>query len=240
MIDLHSHLLPGVDDGAQSLADALALARIAVNDGIRFSMLTPHFHPGRYDNRRTELLRRVEDFQAALVEHEIPLSLRLGGEVRFGMESLELLVEDEIPFLGTTAGYRVMLLEFPHQMIPVGSQQFVEKLIQMRIRPLIAHPERNKSVMNRPDSLIGLLDAGCWLQVTAGSIAGRFGELAQTTSRYLLERNWVHVIATDAHNLANRPPLLAEGRDAAAKIVGVDIAEQLVSQRPAAIIGLQQ
>lgn len=237
MIDLHSHLLPGVDDGAQTLDDALALARRAVEDGIRMAVLTPHVHPGRYDNVRSALEQRVTEFQAVLVEHDIPLTVRLGGEVRFGIESLELLLDDQVPFLGSVGGYRVMLLEFPHQMIPAGSQQFVEKLLQMRIRPLIAHPERNKSVMARPDCLIGMVDAGCWLQLTAGSIAGRFGEAAKATAHYILERNWAHVIATDAHNLEHRPPVLSEGRDAAARIVGAEQAEQMVRQRPAAIVG---
>lgn len=238
MIDLHSHLLPGVDDGAQTLDESLALARLAVEDGIRISVLTPHVHPGRYENVRSDLLPRLASFQEALTAAGISLQLRLGGEVRLGIESLELLLDGEVPFLGEVDGYRVMLLEFPHQMIPVGSQQFIEKLRQLKVRPLLAHPERNKAIMAQPERLAGLLEAGCWLQLTAGSIAGRFGDASRLVAKRILENGWAHVIATDAHNLQHRPPLLREGFQAAAAIVGEAEAWQMVSQRPAKILGL--
>ena len=238
MIDLHSHLLPGVDDGAATLAEAVELARHAVQDGIRIAVLTPHIHPGRYDNTRASLAGQVEALQAELQKQQIPLKLRLGAEVRIGVESLEQILEGEVPFLGEADGYRIMLLEFPHQMIPVGSQQFVEKLLQLKIRPLIAHPERNKSVMAQPERIRSFVEAGCWLQLTAGSIAGRFGEPARLTAITLLEEAWVHVIATDAHNIEHRPPALSEGRSAAAVIVGEALAMKMVRERPAHILGL--
>lgn len=238
MIDLHSHLLPGVDDGAQTLEEGLALARLAVEDGIKVSVVTPHVHPGRYENVRSALLQHLAAFQEALVAAGIPLQLRLGGEVRLGVESLELLLNGEIPFLGEIDGYRVLLLEFPHQSIPVGSHQFIEKLGQLKVRPLLAHPERNKAIMAQPDRLVGLLEAGCWLQLTAGSIAGRFGEASQQVARRILENGWAHVIATDAHNLQHRPPRLREGFLAAADIVGEAAAWKMVSHRPAEILGL--
>ncbi len=238
MIDLHSHLLYSVDDGAASLEDALDLARMAVEDGIHTAVMTPHIHPGRYPNMRSSLHAKVERFQQELEQHGIPLKVRLGGEVRLSVESLELLLDGEIPFLGTVDGYKIMLLEFPHQMIPVGSQQFVEKLLQLKIRPLIAHPERNKAVMSQPEKIRWFVDSGCWLQLTAGSVAGRFGDASRATAVHLLEQEWVHVIATDAHNLQHRPPLLSEGRQAAAGIVGEALAEKMVVERPASILGL--
>ncbi|MGE5469178.1 MAG: tyrosine-protein phosphatase [Bacteroidota bacterium] len=238
MIDLHSHLLHSVDDGSGSLEESLALARIAVDDGIRAMALTPHIHPGRFGNRRSELHGKVANFQEELRQHGIPLEVRLGGEVRLGMESLELILEDEVPFLGTVDGYRVMLLEFPHQLIPVGSQQFVDKLLQLRIRPLIAHPERNKAIMARPERILPFVDAGCWLQITAGSIAGRFGETARDTAISILENGWAYVIASDAHNAEHRPPVLSEGRDAVAELLGEAMARKMVSERPARLLGL--
>lgn len=238
MIDLHAHLLHGVDDGAASLDDSLELARAAVADGIRLSVLTPHVHPGRYRNTLSSLQSRFQDLRDALSDAGIPLEIRLAGEVRLGIESLELLLENEVPFLGEVDGYKVMLLEFPHQMIPVGSKQFVDKLLQMKIRPLIAHPERNKSIMAQPNQLLPFLESGCWLQLTAASLAGRFGESALSCARTLLKNGWAYVIATDAHNLEHRPPHLKAGRDAAAGIVGEAMAEQMVSQRPARILGV--
>lgn len=237
MIDLHSHLLYSVDDGAATLDESLELARMAVADGIHTSVLTPHIHPGRYSNQRSNLLARVLKFQGELDAAGIPLQLRLGGEVRLGIESLELVLEGEVPFLGAVGGYKIMLLEFPHQMIPVGSQQFIEKLLAMKIRPLIAHPERNKAVMAQADRIRVFVDSGCWLQVTAGSVAGRFGAASQETANWLLKNDLVHVLATDAHNIANRPPILSEGRQAAAALVGESRAWDLVYERPAQIIG---
>lgn len=237
MIDLHSHLLYSVDDGASTLEESLELARMAVADGIHTSVLTPHIHPGRYRNRRSGLLSKVLKFQGELDQAGIPLQLRLGGEVRLSIESLELILEGEVPFLGSVGGYRIMLLEFPHQMIPVGSQQFIEKLLAMKIRPLIAHPERNKAVMAQPDRIRIFVDSGCWLQVTAGSVAGRFGEQSKQTASWLLKNDLVHVLATDAHNIEHRPPLLSEGRDAVAALLGDSRAWEMVCERPAKIIG---
>lgn len=237
MIDLHCHLLPGVDDGAEDLDEALELARIAVADGIRLAVLTPHIHPGRYDNRRSQLLGQLLRFQQHLDSANIPLQLRLGGEVRLGVESLELLSKNEVPFLGVIGGYRVILLELPHQMIPVGSLQFVEKLLSLNIRPLIAHPERNKAVMAQPERIRPFVAAGCWLQLTAGAIAGKFGESAATAARYLLQNDLAYVIASDAHNREHRPPVISEGRRAAAEIVGEKMASEMVSLRPAHIVG---
>lgn len=237
MIDLHSHLLYGIDDGATDVQDAIELARTAVADGIEAMVLTPHVHPGRYSNTQSSLVSRFEEFRQALQAHDVPLKVKLGGEVRLGVESLELLLEDEIPFLGTVDGYRVMLLEFPHQMVPVGSERFIEKLLQFKIRPLIAHPERNKAIMAQPEKLAWYVNSGCWLQLTAGSIAGRFGEPAHETAVKILENEWAHVIATDAHNLQHRPPQLAEGRDAAAAVIGEAAASKLVVDNPARIFG---
>jgi len=236
MIDLHSHLLYSVDDGAASLEESLALARIAVADGIHTAVLTPHIHPGRYKNKRSSLLSKVLRFQGELESAGIPLLLRLGGEVRLSVESLELLIEGEVPFLGTVDGYRIVLLEFPHQLIPVGSQQFIEKLLSMKIRPLIAHPERNKAVMAQPERIRIFVDSGCWLQLTAGSVAGRFGEHSKQTADWLIRNDLVHVLASDAHNAEHRPPILSEGRNALVALVGESKAWEMVRERPARII----
>lgn len=238
MIDLHCHLLPGVDDGAETLEQALTLARIAVDDGIRTAVLTPHVHPGRYDNIRSNLLGRLAAFQVELKKNGIPLEVRLGGEVRLCIEVLDLVQEGEVPFLGCVGGYHIMLLELPHQVVPVGTLQLVERLMGMNIRPLIAHPERNKAIMAQPERMGAFVDAGCWLQLTAGALTGQFGAAARATAFNLLEQGWVHVMATDAHNQRDRPPLLSQGRAVAASVIGEDLATQMVRERPAQIVGL--
>jgi protein-tyrosine phosphatase len=238
MIDLHCHLLPNVDDGPETLLESIALAKMAVADGITVSVLTPHIHPTRYVNTRTSLQSAFEAFKQALKSEEIPLALRLGGEMRLSLESLDLILEEEVPFLGTVDGYRIVLLEFPHQIIPVGSAAFVSKLLSLKIRPLIAHPERNKIIMSNPEKVRPFVDMGCWLQVTAGSLVGGFGEAPRKAALHLLENEWVWVIASDGHNLAHRPAIMSDGRDAITKLVGADLAQCMVHDRPADIIGL--
>lgn len=238
MIDLHCHFLPGVDDGPAEVEEALALAAAAVQNGITVAVLTPHVHPRRYPNTKTSLLKNFVKFQHVLKANEIPLKLFLAGEVRLSMESLALFEQDEIPFLGEVDGYKIVLLEFPHENIPVGSQQFVSKLLSMKVRPLIAHPERNKSVMDDPERIRPFVDMGCWLQITAGSVYGAFGKPAKKVATKLLEQEMAWIIATDAHNTSHRPPDLAKGRDAVAEIVGSRLAKRMVLDRPAKILGL--
>jgi protein-tyrosine phosphatase len=238
MIDLHCHLLPMVDDGPETLAESIHLAEMAVADGITCAVVTPHVHPGRYRNTRTTIERAVAHFSRTLAERNIPLTIRMGGEIRVCPEILDLIEADEIPFLGQIDAYRIALFEFPHQTIPVGSQQFMSKMIDLKIRPLIAHPERNKMIMDNPDRIRPYVDMGCMLQLTAGAVTGAFGSGAQKTAHYLLENNLAWILATDAHNHEHRPPQLAAGRDAVAALLGARRAEQMTLERPARILGL--
>jgi|SRR5450830_38655 len=240
MIDLHCHYLPGVDDGPVEAEEALQLVRAATANGITAAALTPHIHPRRYPNSKTRLLHTFVRFQELVKKHQIPIKLFLAGEVRVSPEALELFEQDEIPFLGTVDGYKVVLLEFPHDMIPVGSEQFITKLLRMKIRPLIAHPERNKQVMSDPERIRPFVDMGCWLQLTAGSLIGSFGKPAKKVATKLLEQELAWIIATDSHNMEHRPPDLAEGRDALEEVVGTRMAKRMVETRPGRILGLEQ
>lgn len=240
MIDLHCHFIPGVDDGPQTVHEAVDLAEMAVADGIRLSVLTPHVHPTRYSNTRSSLRQAFDAFHELLQLRNIPLEIRLGGEMRLEPESLELILAEEVPFLGEVDGYRILLLEFPHQLIPVGSEAFVDKLLGLKIRPLIAHPERNKMAMHNPERVRPFVDMGCWLQLTAGSFIGQFGEAAQKTALYLLEQEWVWVLATDAHSCKHRPPNLSAGFEAVSHLLGADLAQRMVYDRPAHILGLPE
>ncbi|MCH7502498.1 MAG: hypothetical protein IIA10_03995 [Proteobacteria bacterium] len=114
MIDLHCHLLPGIDDGARTLVEALDMARIAVDNGIDHAVMTPHLHPGRYENTRSSTEKPLREFRAALRKEQIALEISVAAEVRLAIEILPLLEQDEVPFLGEMDGYRIMLLEFPH------------------------------------------------------------------------------------------------------------------------------
>ena len=237
MIDIHCHMLPGIDDGPTTLGAALALAQACVDDGITHSVLTPHVFPGRFENRRSNIEEDFARFEADLRAAGITLSISWAGEVRLTPEVLDLLPRGELPFLGQMAGQKTMLLEMPDGQIPLGSDRFVRHMLSHGVRPVIVHPERNRAVMDQPDRLRVFIEQGCFVQVTAGSLVGQFGAKAQTTATALLDLGWVHAVASDAHNLAGRRPRM---RDAAAWLTshyGDTLARQLTVLGPAGLCG---
>lgn len=236
MIDLHCHYLPGIDDGSQSLAESLDLARASVADGITHAVMTPHIHPGRYENIRSSVIAATNRFGDALLEAGIPLKVYAAGEVRLSSDIIDLLERDELPFLGNLHGYRVLLLEFPYGQLPLGTEKLARWLLAQKIRPLIAHPERNKVIMENVEKLRPFVDMGCLIQVTAASILGGFGPAAKDSAVLMLDRRWVSVIATDAHNLLHRPPLLSPARSWLSEYGGQSLADELTYGMPARII----
>lgn len=240
MIDLHCHFLPGVDDGAHDAGEALELARASVAQGIRAAVLTPHLHPGRYSAGRGRLRAVFDDFVHQLAAHGIPLAVRLACEMRVCAESVALLRAGQVSFVGRAGAARVLLVEFPHDRLPPGSLELMRHLVAQGIRPLIAHPERNRAVMRQPELIRPFVDAGCWLQLTAASVTGEFGAGAQRAARHLVEEELAWILATDAHSLRHRPPRLAEGRAVLADWVGEPVARRMVSDRPAQILGLDR
>jgi protein-tyrosine phosphatase len=210
MIDIHCHLLPGIDDGPATTEDALALARALVDDGVQHAVCTPHVFPGRFDNQRSSIAADFARFEAALAREGIDLPVMWAGEVRLTPEVLDLLARDELPFLGQVQDCRTLLLELPDGQIPIGAGRFVARLTAQAIRPVIVHPERNRAVMEDPERLRPFVQDGCFVQVTAASITGHFGECAQRATQYMLDRGWVHAVASDSHNLAGRRPRMRE------------------------------
>ncbi|MGH8765409.1 MAG: tyrosine-protein phosphatase [Burkholderiales bacterium] len=236
MIDLHCHLLPGIDDGPETLDEALEMARLAVAAGIEESWVTPHLHVGRWENDLARIVPAVEAYRAALAVAAIPLKVGFAAEVRLDYEIVPLIEAGRVPFYGELDGYKIMLLEFPHSHVPVGAAKFVNWLLQRRIRPMIAHPERNKDLMREPQRLEPFVAEGCLVQLTADAVAGEFGELSAQRAREFLERGWVSVLASDAHDTKARPPRIAAGRDVAAGIVGEAEARRLVYDIPLSIV----
>src|ERR1035437_2353068 len=235
MVDLHCHLFPGIDDGPQTLDDAIALARHAAASGIGKAIVTPHILPRRYDNTLSGIREAAVRFRAELNARKIPLEIGYAAEVRIGPEVMSLADEKTLPLLGSAEGYGIVLLEFPDSHILPGSDKLAAWLLSRKIRPMIAHPERNKEVMRNIDAIAPFVQMGCWLQLTAGSLTGVFGPRCRERSRQLLERGWVNILASDTHNMAARLPELEPGRAAAEEIVGEAESWRLVRERPAAI-----
>lgn len=240
MIDIHSHLLPAVDDGSRDIQESIALLRIAVHDGIREMVLTPHIFAGCWDNNLTMLRPRFEAFARLIESKGIDIRLHLGAEVHLLVESLDLADRGEVPMMGTWNGSPALLIELHDARIPPFTVNAIRHLKKRGLQPIIAHPERNRAVMADPDCLEPLLAEGCLMQITAGSLIGGFGARAATAAVELLQREWVHFIATDAHNLRSRPPLMREARAFVARHYGEAVAERLTVENPAALIAAKQ
>lgn len=232
MIDLHCHLLPGIDDGPDSLEQAVSLCRALVNNGITHAVVTPHIHPGRWDNDKSSIEQAYDILTSALSSEPVSLQLAMGAEVRVSDEILGMVLANRIPFLGQWQGKQVMLLEWPHSHIPIGSDKLIEWLIKRDIIPMIAHPERNKDVIRRSEKLQPFIDMGCLFQLTAASVVGNFGEGAQVRAHEFLQAGLVTIVATDAHNEKGRKPLLAEARQEIAAMIDEATATLLVHDNP--------
>lgn len=232
--------MPGIDDGAQSMAESLDLARASVEDGIFHAIMTPHIHPGRYENTRSTVELAVDRFREQLDLASIPLAVHAGGEVRLSSDIIDLYEQGELPYFGSYNEFQLVLLEFPYGQIPVGSEKLVNWLLARKIRPLIAHPERNKVVMQNVDMLRSFIERGCLLQLTAASITGGFGRAVQNCAKLLLDRRWATVVATDAHNLLHRPPVLSAARNFLSEHYGFEYAESLTRTMPAKLLGINE
>ena len=229
MVDMHSHVLPGVDDGARTLTDALKLLQLAIRDGVMMQVLTPHVHPGRYRNTRASLEEKFGEFQDVVRSAGLPIDLHLAGEVRICPEVLEMVEEDRVPWLGEWGGHKTFLLEFPMNSLPPGTDDLVLRLRKLGTLPVIVHPERNLVFQKFPERLQPYIEMDCPLQITAGSLVGHFGRPAQKLARLLLHEDRVSAIASDCHNLKYRPPNLSKGVRAAAKQIGKQRAAELVT-----------
>lgn len=233
MIDLHCHLLPGIDDGATDLEMALRMARIAAADGIHTIACTPHIYPGMYDNDAGGIRAAIAVLQAALDEAGIALRLVEGADAHLVPGLLGEIRAGRIP---TLAGSRFLLLEPPHHVAPPRFEEALFELVAAGVVPVITHPERLTWVETHYELFERLVERGCWMQITAGALTGRFGRRVRYWGERFVGEGRAHLLATDAHHPVRRPPLLAEAREAAARLVGAEEAMHLVITRPAAIL----
>ncbi|MBL4753647.1 MAG: hypothetical protein JKY52_08675 [Flavobacteriales bacterium] len=236
MIDIHSHILPGVDDGARSFDEAIQMLKMAVDDGVTTQVLTPHIHHGRFNNTLDSLVRPFVEFRSRVREAGMPITLQLSAELRLSTEIMPMIKNNQIPWLGDDNGIKTLLLEFPLKELPFGSENVVRWLLKKNIRPIIVHPERNRVFQKHPNKLQPFINLGCPIQITASSITGRFGKEPQKLAIKLLEEGKVDVLASDCHNLTSRPPNLNEGVQEAAKIVGEAAARKMVNEFPQQLI----
>ncbi|MEK4385207.1 CpsB/CapC family capsule biosynthesis tyrosine phosphatase [Solibacillus sp. FSL W7-1464] len=208
MIDIHSHILFGVDDGPGDLHETLEMLQKAVDEGITEIISTSHsFHP-QYNVTAKQVTEQMAVLQEQLQLHDIPLKLHAGQEVRL-VENVVALVEAKEAL--TLANSDYLLLELPSSTIPKYTKDLIIALQRKGITPIIAHPERNKAIAERPRKLEELVREGAMAQITAGSLAGHFGKNIQKLSLDLVKANLVHTYGSDVHNLTTRPYLFDAG-----------------------------
>lgn len=234
MIDLHCHILPAIDDGADNIATSLLMLAMAREDGITHSVMTPHIESGRFDNTKESIAVAAQSLRKV----DNSYSFSLAAEVRLDPQIMLWAKQGTLPFIGSYRQKKVLLLEFPHAHIPPGSDNLTAWLLANNILPMIAHPERNRTVWEQPSKLQPFIKQGCLMQVTANSLLGHFGERSLALAKSLLEEGHASVIASDAHNLTNRTPRLSAARDQATLWLGGAKANKLVLDTPAEIVGL--
>lgn len=216
MIDLHCHILPGVDDGAKDVQESLAMARKAVAEGITHILATPHHQAHGWYNEKKEVNQRASELQSAIDAEKIPLTIFPGQEVRLYGEIIEDIEKDKIQFIDEMNQY--LLIEFPSSSVPAYAERLFYEMQGLGMTPIIVHPERNKALQKKPELLKDFVDKGALAQLTAGSYLGAYGKEAEESSKKMIDANLIHYFASDAHNTENRRFYLKEayeklGRD---------------------------
>ncbi|MBS1814011.1 MAG: exopolysaccharide biosynthesis protein [Acidobacteria bacterium] len=232
MIDIHHHLLPGVDDGSRDMETTLAMLQMAVDDGTTHIVATPHANTMyAYDRTAHEtLLQTVRDSMPAQFASRITLGL--GCDFHLTYDNLEAAKANPSRFSINGKGY--LMVELPDHAIPRTTPEALYELRIAGMVPVLTHPERNKTIQQNLDMMKPWLIGGLLLQITAGALTGAFGKVAQKCALELLDRNWVHVIASDAHGTGRRNPQLSEARNFVANKYGEETAHRLFYDNPRA------
>ena len=207
LVDIHSHILPGIDDGSPDLDSSLGLAEAAVADGITHALMTPHTLNGKYLNHKKDIIKETADFQKALEENNIPLTVFPSQEVRLNGNLPQALDDDDILFCDEDGRY--MLLEFPSEDVPTYAKDMTFKLLGRGITPIIVHPERNSGILAHPEKLQEFIEQGCLTQITASSYVGVFGKEIEKLA---------------AHTLPKRESRMHDAYEKLEKTQGLDVA----------------
>jgi len=272
MIDLHSHILHGLDDGPETMDESIQMCWMSYRDGVRTIVATPHTLNGEYQNNRSTILAKVKELSDAIKKSGVkssepgadpstrlpfelsPLSfppkidpmtrqpndpvteLKIlpGADVHLSDEIVHQLDEEEVMTVGD--GKKFLILELPFHTIPFRAEDILFQLMAKGITPIISHPERNLEITRKPKRYYEMIRMGCFGQVTAMSLAGGFGAKIKGFAEKLLKKRLVHFIASDAHSVDGRPPILSTAVKVAEKIVGKEEAQKMVTEYPRAIL----
>jgi protein-tyrosine phosphatase len=263
MIDLHAHILPRLDDGAESLEESVEMCWVSYRDGVRTMVATPHILPGVYKNNRSTILAKTQELNEAIkkfgvgssedgmknldsniscnlnselgTDHSgLPFVVLPGADVHFSSNLLQLCENGEIVTVNDDG--RCLMVEFDFQNLPYRGEEVLFHLIAHGIIPVITHPERNLEIARTPQRYYQMIKMGCLGQVTAMSLTGKFGPEVKRVAERLLAHRLIHFIASDTHSVHGRPPLLSPAVREAEKIVGREEAQRMVSEYPRALL----
>lgn len=234
MIDIHTHVIPGVDDGPQSWGEAIEMCRMAWEDGTKVMVATPHAYNGLYGQEGQDISEEIVVLKHKLKACGIGLEILRGAEIHSRPDLPEIL--ERMPTLTLNSSGNYFLLEFPHTFIPPNVEQLIFQLTLKGFIPIIAHPERNMQVQRDVSLIEALIEKGALCQVTAMSISGHFGQRASKCVEELLQSEFVHLVASDAHSVENRPPVLSEAYRVVEKKMGNKKAKELFELNPGKIV----
>ena len=229
MIDIHCHILPGIDDGAKTFEVSLEMARIAVEEGVETIVCTPHIMPGVFDNTPVDIRRRVGELSRDLADKGVVIDLLPGSDAHVRPDFVAALQRDEIQPIGTG---RYVLFEPPHNVAPPRMDDTLFNIRAAGWHPILTHPERLAWIEDRYDLIPELVHAGVMMQITAASIIGVFGERIRSLSNRMLEDGLVHVVASDAHNTSRRSTRMRKAHERCVELMGPEEAENLFVVRP--------
>ncbi len=233
MVDIHSHILPEVDDGPKSWDASVAMCRAAAADGITHMVATPHAND-RYHYDREYLKGLVARLQQLTGDSP---KLSLGCDFHLSYDNLQDALANPTRYV--IEGTRYLLVEFSNYSVPQQTADSFRKLGDRGITPIITHPERNPILRENLQRVADWAEQGCVIQMTGSALTGFWGERTRRAALWLIEHQAAHVLATDAHDTEKRVPILSRARDAAAEICGEEIAEVMVAGNPRAILANQ-
>ena len=230
MVDIHCHILPGIDDGSDTWSTTTQMCRMAVRDGITHIVATPHCD-GHYEYDRAHFT----DMLATLSEvSDGRLTFSIGCDFHMSPGNIDAAMNDPRQFaIGDT---QYLMVEFDHLTIPPNASELLLLLLSRGMVPIVTHPERNAYLVKDLDMVAKFVEMGCLSQVTANALTGFWGPKSQKAAEKLLQKKLVHIVATDAHDLNLRPPVLSQARARVAELAGEDTAEALFMKNPGAVV----
>lgn len=233
MIDIHTHILPGIDDGAQAIEESIEIAKRASDEGVKAIVATPHVIEAISEDGWKRIRDIFDRLKQRLISAKIGIDIILGAE---------LFISPDVPAwikrnreLTINGGNKYVLIELPLYEILFTEQTIFELLLQ-GVVPIIAHPERCMAIQQDTNRLSALIGKGALTQVNVGSLTGKYGKAARKTAEILLTRDLIHMIGTDVHTLSNGYYPLSQGMNMAAKVVGIERAKEMVTSIPERII----